>query len=190
MPPPSPFSPPPHQAPTKTKDVKDLEDFKSSYFYAQNGAMVFKMKGKKARSELRFNKEWKVSTSRTRRMVGELTLARPSSSMDEFTWMQVHGGSDAGKPLLRLTWDRERKQGGKKYTDVLVAKIRRNTKTGTLFGGGGVGEGCAPRGASCQGLGMSWGRSDADIAVSIGCRQRSVGPVRRSSNTFVCSQWL
>lgn len=119
------------QAPTVSKkDVKDLKNYKAPHFYAQDGAMVFQMAGDGARSELRFIDEWSVASSRTRRMVGQVSLPRPSSQMEQFTWMQVHGGSKGKKPLLRLSWHRKRTQYGKRLSNVLLATVRLNNRSG------------------------------------------------------------
>lgn len=137
------------QAPTVSKkDVKDLKNYKAPHFYAQDGAMVFKMAGDGARSELRFIDEWSVASSRTRRMVGQVSLPRPSSQMEQFTWMQVHGGSKGKKPLLRLSWHRKRTQYGKRLSNVLLATVRLNNRSGTSWGrgvGGRVAERRPPR---------------------------------------------
>lgn len=142
------------QAPTVSKkDVKDLKNYKAPHFYAQDGAMVFKMAGDGARSELRFIDEWSVASSRTRRMVGQVSLPRPSSQMEQFTWMQVHGGSKGKKPLLRLSWHRKRTQYGKRLSNVLLATVRLNNRSGTSWRNGGGGWGGAslsggPRGSA------------------------------------------
>lgn len=147
------------------KDVTDLKDYKSPFFYGQNGAMVFKMKGDGARSELRFLNEWSVATTRTRRMVGRLSLPRPSSGMEQFTWMQVHGGSEGKKPLLRLSWNRERLQDGKQLSNVLLATVRLNNRSGTSRRGAGGWRG-APLGGGPRRSAMGWcGRGAGGIVL-------------------------
>ena len=69
--------------------------------------MTFEMDGDKSRSELRQMEEWTTGTTSWRKMIGEVKVFYPTtSSLEQFTWMQIHDSTSLNKPLIRLTWRR------------------------------------------------------------------------------------
>lgn len=72
--------------------------------------MTFEMTGDSARSELRQMNEWQTSSSTWNKMIGEVKLFYPSTpTLNQYTFMQIHdSGSYPNKPLIRLTWRRDR----------------------------------------------------------------------------------
>lgn len=131
--------------PKYKKFIRNLVDFCSQEFYRKSKAIEFVIDGNSHRSELRFNAEWSTNSARTRRLRGRMQLPAPGRTVEQFTWMQVHGGEAAGVPLLRLYWLRSGKRNGKTRRDALLAAVRLNTKKkgtprwGALYEGGGGG---------------------------------------------------
>jgi hypothetical protein len=78
--------------------------------------MAFEMCGKKKRSELRLQKEWRVETAKKKRLFAKVKIF-PLDQEKEFTFLQIHANSNRkgingkkiNKPLLRLTWWKEQK---------------------------------------------------------------------------------
>ncbi|MZR61447.1 polysaccharide lyase family 7 protein [Alcanivorax sp. DP30] len=91
------------------------------YYYSYYGYQVFDLtrQGKeKKRAELRQSEEWSVAGTQELRA----TMRLESSSLDEFTWMQLHRKEDYSvKPPLRLVWVRDEWIAGGRYRDYLVA---------------------------------------------------------------------
>ncbi|OSX70894.1 hypothetical protein BU14_0641s0007 [Porphyra umbilicalis] len=114
--------------PKYKKFIRNLVDFCSQEFYRKSKAIEFVIDGNSHRSELRFNAEWSTNSARTRRLRGRMQLPAPGRTVEQFTWMQVHGGEAAGVPLLRLYWLRSGKRNGKTRRDALLAAVRLNTK--------------------------------------------------------------
>jgi len=140
---PSPGAPPlPQVTPKYEKSIRNLVDFCSQEFYRKSNAIEFVIDGNSHRSELRFNAEWSTNSAGTRRLRGRMQLPAPGRTVEQFTWMQVHGGEAAGVPLLRLYWLRSGKRNGKTRRDALLAAVRLNTKKegtprwGALYEGG------------------------------------------------------
>jgi len=95
----------------------EFENYANEYFYLQDSRyMVFEMCGKKNRSELRQQREWKVETRNPQVLFAKLKLF-PLDQTREFTFLQIHAdsnrvgdnGKKINKPLLRLTWWKEQK---------------------------------------------------------------------------------
>lgn len=107
------------QAPVPSKEEKNLTtSFSNKYFYMDKEHMTFKAKGRNKRSELRQYKEWRTDTKTVMRMNATLKLGTfLTSSMQGYTFMQIHGGE---APLLRVALIDE-KDG---RTDYLWAVVR------------------------------------------------------------------
>ncbi|RMF65928.1 MAG: polysaccharide lyase family 7 protein, partial [Calditrichaeota bacterium] len=108
----------------------EFEGFADWYFYlaqtSSDNYMTFVMSGDHNRSELRQMNEWKTSTSSWRKMIGEVKCFYPStSSLDQYTFMQIHDSDGINKPLVRLVWLRSR--SGK--SDHLWAVIRTSVSS-------------------------------------------------------------
>ena len=95
----------------------EFENYANKYFYLQDGKyMVFEICGKKYRSELRQQKEWKVETNIPQELFARVKLF-PLDQKREFTFLQIHANSNRvgdngkkiNKPLLRITWWKEQK---------------------------------------------------------------------------------
>ena len=94
----------------------EFKYFQNRYFYLQdNRYMVFEMCGKKYRSELREKNDWYVTTSTPKILFAKVYLF-PLNQTREFTFLQIHADSNRygkngaiiNKPLLRITWWKER----------------------------------------------------------------------------------
>ncbi|OSX69237.1 hypothetical protein BU14_1709s0001 [Porphyra umbilicalis] len=115
------------QIPTIRDDIKDLTDFASAEFFQRDNQIFFTIEGDKARSELRFFNQWRVTNATEQKMLGLLELGPAAPGVLRYTWMQIHGGRLAGEPLLRLAWMHKKSIGGVTYRDALFAVVRLNT---------------------------------------------------------------
>ncbi len=104
------------QAPTSSTLIAhgDFADKSNQYFRLDSSGkyMTFTVSGDSKRSELRqMSGDWQTSTSSWRKMIGEVKVFYPnssSSSLDQFTFMQIHDSTSLNKPLIRLVWHRSR----------------------------------------------------------------------------------
>lgn len=122
------------QIPTIRDDIKDLTGFASAEFFQRDNKIFFTIEGDKARSELRFFHEWRVTNATEQKMLGLLELGPAAPGVLRYTWMQIHGGRRAGEPLLRLAWMHKKSIGGVTYRDALFAVVRLNTGHGAWRG--------------------------------------------------------
>ena len=85
--------------------------YSNKYFFLQDKQyMTFFMCGKKNRSELRFEKDWKTDTKNLKILKAKIKLF-PLNEKREFTFLQIHADStlenSINKPLLRIVWRKE-----------------------------------------------------------------------------------
>ena len=87
----------------------------NKWFYARNGSsqMVFAMdrnsdssSASRQRAELRQEDEWSIA--QTNKMIARVKFESISSNLSEFTFMQVHMDESGAKPMLRLSYIRQR----------------------------------------------------------------------------------
>jgi len=108
-----------------------LSAFARAEFHAANDSMVFVQAGQAARSELRFRAEWSTASPARRRLFGRVHLPPPGPTVEQYTWLQIHGGTAAGVPLLRLSWLRDGRRGHVRVRNALLAVVRLNVRKGT-----------------------------------------------------------
>jgi hypothetical protein len=90
-------------------DQGDFKGFYKDYFKLSGTYMQFQMSGDSKRSELRQMKEWKTSTTTARKIIGSVKVFKPTTtSLTEYTFMQIHDSGSLNKPLLRLVWLKSR----------------------------------------------------------------------------------
>lgn len=87
-----------------------FENISHKYFYLEsNKYLAFYMCGKLNRSELRFKKDWQVSTNKEKELNVEVKIDNDSLN-SKFTFLQIHDDSTLknisfiNKPLLRIAW--------------------------------------------------------------------------------------
>ena len=119
------------QAPTSSPAMIERGDFagkSNPYFFLDDTGtrLVFTVTGDSKRSELRqLSGDWDTATATPQRLVARVKVFVPETpELKQYTFLQIHDkkNGDAGlnKPLLRLTWQQNRK--GK--ADHLWAAIR------------------------------------------------------------------
>eukprot|EP00752_Nemacystus_decipiens_P015226 g13559.t1 len=105
------------QAPTSSPALIPQGGFpgqSNQYFYLDPTGqyMTFQVSGDSNRSELRqeTGTDWQTSTTDRLSLDGRVRLALPGTQTPEqYTFMQIHDtGAGLNKPLIRLTWQRER----------------------------------------------------------------------------------
>ena len=100
------------QCPTSSFDEKcsikqgDFKGKSNEYFYLNDkGELIFKMCGKKNRSEIREMKNWEPEDKKTHKISATLKIPK-TNSKKEFTFLQIHGDAKEpgtpNKPLLRI----------------------------------------------------------------------------------------
>jgi len=106
------------QAPTSSYDERwgtlygEFEGVSNRYFYLHDNAINLRVCDLSARSELRFQEDWKTSTSSVKSIEARLEVL-PLTTEKEFTFMQIH--SDAtlssdnviNSPLIRIVWRKD-----------------------------------------------------------------------------------
>ena len=102
-----------HYDPLYSAKYGEFKNFCNKYFNLQdNKYMSFFMCDKKHRSELRFKKDWKVSSKSAKILEAEVKLF-PLNEKREFTFLQIHADDTLqnepviNKPLLRIVWYKE-----------------------------------------------------------------------------------
>ena len=127
------------QSPTASPTAIKKGDFPgkalNSFYLSREKYMTFEMSGDSRRSELRVEDEFSTRTSSKESITGSVKLLNPSGrNMEQFTFMQILGygrvdGKSFSKPLLRLTWLKERR-GTKNH---LWAIIRTSLEPKTQY---------------------------------------------------------
>lgn len=107
----------------------DLEYFR----FNSAGNMVFRGERTEATNTYQFRTELRAfpefSSANRSRMYGEMKLS--ASTLNEYTWMQIHEKPPSGSvpPPLRLAWEASRTIGETTYTDHLFAVFHRGAST-------------------------------------------------------------
>ena len=104
------------QAPTSSPALISRGDFagrENEYLFLDESRqhLVFTVSGDGYRSELRQESGyWQTSTTQEQVLSARVSLPLPETeTLDQFTFMQIHDTGDGlNKPLIRLTWQRER----------------------------------------------------------------------------------
>ncbi len=106
------------QAPTSSYDEQwgtkygAFEGVSNRYFYLHNNEINFRMCDESARSELRFEEDWKTNTNSLKSIEAEIQIL-PLSTEEEFTFMQIHSDGTLtdepviNAPLLRVVWKKD-----------------------------------------------------------------------------------